>query len=858
MSEEIKPKRARPGDVPRGVMPDRSADDRIGDFKEVALGFSADAALLEATRCLQCKKPLCVEGCPVGIDIPGFIGRIAKGDATAASKVLRLTTDLPAICGRVCPQESQCEQLCIMGRKFEPVAIGALERFAADEESRSGGWAASDRAASTGKRVAVIGSGPSGLTAAGQLAKLGHGVTVLEALHEPGGVLVYGIPEFRLPKAIVAEEVATLESLGVEISLNQIVGQSVTVDELLDVEGYDAVFIGTGAGLPYFTRTPGENLNGVYTANEFLTRVNLMRAYQFPEYHTPVHVGQNVAVFGGGNTAMDAARTARRLTDGNVWLIYRRSEAEMPARDEEIEHGKDEGIKFLMLTSPLEFMDEGSGSVGGVKCIEMGLGEPDTSGRRRPVPKKGSEFTLEIDQAIVAIGNGPNRLIPQTTPGLEISNHGTIVADEHTGGTARPGVFAGGDVVTGAATVILAMGAGKVAAAAIDAYLKDYTEEEITKRYTEAVHGYFSVGPTTRNDGERRELLTAMGVPDVDSFLSAPLPHWQARVDELLDPLNPSLLPIHVSHAYHDWVWGAIAQLPKEVRVRLLQSKWGSTGLNEAAKKLWSLARGTPAGELTIIDAQLAQNPTRETTVTVREEERRSVQFWITTLASEAEMLFAAVAHLCLVPIPPVVHHQTPSGHSLALVADPGGTPLTDLTAPGFFREQWRWLVDGCARSNALGDAMGWLVREGHYMVSLKRRFVYTTDHTELFHYLPPGQLPDEAPVVKLLAGIAEQVREGGDDAVLQVYETAYLSQWEIIEERWPRIRELLVERGDLLAAYGFDDPQQAIDLVAEAIKIDRTTYLTEVYTHFLGEWWQRMEMSMQSWRQDMVLPTHS
>jgi glutamate synthase (NADPH/NADH) small chain len=450
-------------------MPAQPAQERIKNFKEVPYGYSEEVAVSEAERCLQCKNPRCVQGCPVGINIPGFIKKIKEKDFQAAAAVLKDKNSLPAVCGRVCPQEEQCEKLCIVGIKNEPVAIGRLERFAADWEGKN----SSDQvkpAPPTGPKVAVVGSGPSGLTVAGELVKKGYRVTIFEAFHQPGGVLMYGIPEFRLPKAIVQREIDYLKKLGVEIQLNVVVGRTITIEELMNKEGYQAVFVGSGAGLPYFLNIPGENLNGVYSANEFLTRTNLMGAYMFPNWHTPIKIGKKVAVVGAGNVAMDSARTALRLGAEEVYIVYRRSEQEMPARNEEVEHAREEGIKFHLLTNPVEILGDESGWVQGLKCVKMELGEPDDSGRRRPVPIPNSEFTFPVDIVIVAVGQGPNPLIPRTTEGLAASKWGNIIADE-VGATSIPGVFAGGDVVTGAATVIKAMGAGKVAAAAIDEYI---------------------------------------------------------------------------------------------------------------------------------------------------------------------------------------------------------------------------------------------------------------------------------------------------------------------------------------------------------------------------------------------------
>jgi len=457
--------------IPRQPMPEQEALVRARNFDEVPFGYSPETAILEASRCLQCKKPKCIEGCPVDVKIPEFIALIAEGDFSGAARKLKETNALPAVCGRVCPQESQCEAKCVVGKKGEPVAIGRLERFAADYERNHGKVSKPKMAPPTDKKVAIVGSGPAGLTCAGDLVKLGHEVTVFEALHKTGGVLVYGIPEFRLPKAIVQAEVDYLQSLGVKVVVDYVVGMLDTVDELL--EKFDAVFVGTGAGLPMFMNIPGENLNGVYSANEYLTRSNLMKAYLFPEYDTPIVKGKKVAVFGGGNVAMDSSRTALRLGAEKSYIVYRRSRVEMPARDEEIHHAEQEGVELVLLANPLSIVGNDSGWVSGVECIRMELGEPDESGRRRPVPIEGSEFILEVDMVVVAIGNGPNPLVPNTTPGLELTRWGNIQADEESGQTSRKGVFAGGDIVTGAATVIMAMGAGKKAAVAMHEYLTD-------------------------------------------------------------------------------------------------------------------------------------------------------------------------------------------------------------------------------------------------------------------------------------------------------------------------------------------------------------------------------------------------
>jgi len=465
MAEEKKEKKK----IPRQRMPEQEAKVRARNFNEVPFGFNTELAKLEASRCLQCKKPKCIEGCPVEIDIPAFINLILSGDYAGAARKLKERNALPAVCGRVCPQEDQCEQLCIVGKKDEPVAIGRLERFAADWERGIGGVFIPDKTPSTGKKVAVVGSGPAGLTVAGDLILKGHEVTIFEALHKPGGVLIYGIPEFRLPKDIVQAEVNYMEKLGVKVECNSVIGRIETVDELL--QEYDAVFLALGAGLPQFLNIPGENLCGIYSANEYLTRSNLMKAYLFPEYDTPIARGKNVAVFGAGNVAMDSARTALRLGADTVRIIYRRSRNEMPARIEEVHHAEEEGVQFYLLTTPTRFLGDDKGWVSGVECLRMELGEPDESGRRRPVPVKGSEFQLECDLAVVAIGAGPNPLLTTSTPGLELNKRGYIVGDLETGKTTKAGVWAGGDIVTGSATVILAMGAGRKAANSIHEYL---------------------------------------------------------------------------------------------------------------------------------------------------------------------------------------------------------------------------------------------------------------------------------------------------------------------------------------------------------------------------------------------------
>jgi len=451
-------------------MLEQPPDERIRNFDEVPYGYTAEEAMAEARRCLECARPGCMSGCPVNINIPGFLKLIAEGDFRGAINLIKETNALPAITGRVCPQEEQCEGVCALCKRFEPVAIGRLERFAADWEAEQGPPEIPTLPPPTGKKVAVVGSGPAGLTVAADLVKKGHYVTIFEALHEPGGVLIYGIPEFRLPKAIVRREVEYVCSLGVKLVKDFVVGNAATVDELL--QEYDAVFLGTGAGLPWFLNIPGENLNGVYSANEYLTRSNLMKAYRFPEYDTPIARGQRVATIGGGNVAMDAARTALRLGAKESIIVYRRSRDEMPARKEEIHHAEEEGVIFELLTTPVALHGDSNGWVKEVECIRNELGEPDASGRRRPVPIKDSNFRIPVDVVVLAIGQSPNPLIPKTTPDLQVAKYGVVIVDEKTMKTSKRGVFAGGDVATGGATVILAMGHGKKAAASIDEYLR--------------------------------------------------------------------------------------------------------------------------------------------------------------------------------------------------------------------------------------------------------------------------------------------------------------------------------------------------------------------------------------------------
>ena len=458
--------------IPRVEMPEQDPKVRSHNFQEVPLGLSEEQALLEAARCLECPKQPCVAGCPVEVDIPGFIHLITEKDYAGAARKIKETNSLPAVCGRVCPQEEQCEQVCVTGKKYKPVAIGHLERFVADYEREHKLTQVPDIAPPTGRRVAVVGSGPAGLTVAGDLIKLGHEVTIFEALHKPGGVLVYGIPEFRLPKNIVQAECDFLGEMGATFRNSTVVGKLDTVDELFE-QGYDAVFIGTGAGLPNFMGVEGENLIGIYSANEYLTRNNLMRAFDEDGFDTPIIRGKHVAVLGGGNTAMDAVRTGLRLGAEHAHIVYRRSEAEMPARIEEVHHARQEGVQFHLLTTPIKFFGDENGCVKSMECLKMELGEPDASGRRRPIPVEGSNFVIETDLVVVAIGNSSNPLIQQTTPGLETNRWGNIVANDETMATSRKGVYAGGDIVTGGATVILAAGAGKKAARAMHKYLME-------------------------------------------------------------------------------------------------------------------------------------------------------------------------------------------------------------------------------------------------------------------------------------------------------------------------------------------------------------------------------------------------
>ncbi len=457
-------------------MPEQPPKVRARNFLEVPLGYTPEMARQEASRCLNCKRPSCIAGCPVNVNIPGFLMLLKDGDFAAAARKIKETNALPAVCGRVCPQESQCESKCILGKKFEPVAIGRCERFVADYERENNLVEMPTKQPSNGKRVAVVGAGPAGLTVAGDLILLGYDVSIFEAFHKPGGVLMYGIPEFRLPKAIVEKEVDYLRRLGVKIELNQVIGRTITIDELLTEDGFDAVFVGVGAGLPMFLNIPGEDLGGVYSANEYLTRSNLMKAYQFPKYDTPIVKGKNVCVVGGGNVAMDSARSALRLGADSVKIIYRRSKEELPARAEEVHHAEEEGVEFNFLTNPTEYLGDDKGRIRGMICEKMELGEPDASGRRRPNPVPNSAFEIPTDCVIVAAGALANPLLTKNTPGVELNKRGYIVCKE-TGRTSKPHVWAGGDIVTGSATVILAMGAGRIAAKDIHAYLQGGTAE---------------------------------------------------------------------------------------------------------------------------------------------------------------------------------------------------------------------------------------------------------------------------------------------------------------------------------------------------------------------------------------------
>jgi glutamate synthase (NADPH) small chain len=845
--------RVRP---PRQVMPERSPDERNKDFNEVATGFTAEMAVAEAERCLQCKKPLCVQGCPVGINIPAFIEYIAEGEFGKAARRIKQDTNLPAICGRVCPQESQCEETCIVGRKHKPVAIGALERFVADHERESGSARVPELGESSSKHIAVVGSGPSGLTAAGELARMGHDVTVFEALHEPGGVLVYGIPEFRLPKAIVANEVESLRKMGVNFELNVVIGQSLTVDDLFN-EGTDAIFIGTGAGLPYFLDIPGENLNGVYTANEFLTRVNLMKAYRFPEYHTPVHVGKNVAVFGGGNTAMDAARTAKRMGPDSVKLLYRRSEAEMPARLEEVHHGHDEGIEFVTLTAPLEFVNNGDNWVSAVKVIHMELGEPDASGRRRPVPIPGSEETIEIDTAIIAIGNGPNRLIPQTTPGLEISSHGTIIAKEESGLTSRHAVFAGGDVVTGAATVIQAMGAGKAAAAAIDDFVMNRAEHDAQDRYDTLLGGYVSSSGKEHTDEERIELLYSLGITNPEQFLNRRLPHWRARIDELLDPESLDMVPIHLSHAHVRYVRGAIQELPESARARLFTSKMIRTGLIDTVRELYKRSTGEDLTDsFTVESVDLSDDVRQSFRVTIQNEARRFV-FDVLRLNPEAEVLFAGVAGVAGFAHCQTVPFITPGGDQIAISVVRSGENLldSDLLTTEYYRAHSHEMIGDIARQEALADFLGVAMRDGAYSQDTRDGRVYATNHLELFHHLIEEERGEE-PIVSFVMNQVLPDDPSRQESValdlLKRYETAYVDGWDKVVSAWPAIETYLKESRATIENYTGERLDVTILELNRVRRWNPMVHLTRVYEHHLTDIWKVVGPSVWEWRRGL------
>jgi len=745
--------------------------------------------------------------------------------------------------------------MCILGKKHKPVGIGGLERFVADWEREHGEMSIPEIAPDTGKRVAIVGSGPAGLTTASELAKRGHKVTIYEALHEPGGVLVYGIPEFRLPKEIVRQEVDGLRKMGVEIKLNVLVGQAITIDDLFN-EGADAIFVGTGAGLPYFLNIPGENLNGIYTANEFLTRVNLMKAYRFPEYHTPVYIGKNVAVFGGGNTAMDAARTSLRLGPDSVKLMYRRSEAEMPARREEIHHGRDEGVEFNTLTAPVEFIDRGDGWVGGVKIVRMELGEPDASGRRRPIPIEGSEEIIEIDTAIIAIGNGPNRLIPMTTPGLDTSSHGTIIADEASGATHRPGVFAGGDIVTGAATVIQAMGAGKAAAAAIDDFLMNRAGKEAQKHYEESLGGYFRTSSDGHTDEERIALLYSLGIHNPNELLNKRLPHWRARIDELLDPESIDMMPMHTSHAHVRYVRGTIQEFPAEAKARLFRAKLMATGLSSALGKLYSNVHGQELSEDFIISDVDLLDDVRQSVRVVLYDGGKRFTFDMLRMNPEAELIYGDVAAATGSNHCATVSHATPRGDVVALSAVPEGENLvtSDTLTDEFFRKNWPWLTDNIAEQEALADFMGLAMRSESYVVNPAGKAVASVNHLELFHYVPEEDRPDEPALSFVLDhalpdGAAERDRVRME--LLKRFETAYCTQWNKIVQVWPAIQEALRNRKDAIESYTGQSVDETISLLAEVTHWNPVSHLTRLYEVHLPDIWKSVRDEFWAWRRE-------
>jgi glutamate synthase (NADPH/NADH) small chain len=836
-------------------MPERPANVRNQDFFEVATGFTCEMAIAEAERCLQCKKPLCVQGCPVGIDIPAFLDYIAIGDFAGSIKRLKEDTNLPAICGRVCPQETQCEEKCIVGKKHKSVGIGALERFVADWERENGDVQPPQPAAATGKKVAVVGSGPAGLTAAGELARRGHAVTVFEALHEPGGVLVYGIPEFRLPKEIVRREVDGLRKLGVEIRLNAIVGRSLTIDDMFD-DGYDAVFVGTGAGLPHFLGIPGENLNGVYSANEFLTRMNLMKAFRFPDYHTPVHVGSRIAVFGGGNTAMDAARTAFRMGPESVKLIYRRSENEMPARIEEIHHGRDEGVEFVTLTAPIEFLDDGKGWLAGVKIIKMELGEPDASGRRRPVPIEGSEEIIPIDTAVIAIGNSPNQLVPQTTRGLETARHGTIVANELTGETSKTGVFAGGDVVTGAATVIQAMGAGKASAAAIDDFLMNRAAHEELQKYRDRLSGFFLAGAPERKYEERLDLLRSLGVPDAEGFLAKRLPQWDARVDELLDPESLDVMPVHVSHAHARYVRGTVEALPESVKAKILSAKLVPTGLLDIVKSLFIAVRGVPLSDgFTVLSVTLL-NDVRQSTRVAIQDGGRGFTFDVVRLNAEGEVVFASVAEAVGIPHCRAELLTTPRGEIAAVVVVPDGANLVDESAfsDEYFRAHWPELVEKIAEQEALADFLGVEARSGTHVVMADTCDVVAGTHIEMFHYAPEASGFEEPALQYVMNGALPdnpETRTNVAAEIIKRYETGYCRAWSRIQENWEGVDAALTLRSAQIELCAGMPLAKVAAQLRGVLRWNPVSHLTRLYEVHIPEIWAQVKPAVWQWRRE-------
>jgi glutamate synthase (NADPH) small chain len=854
MTEPREPRKRTPKPKsPRNIMPERDAQQRATGFTEVATGYDSSLAVAEAERCLQCKKPLCVQGCPVGIDIPAFIDFVAEGDFGGGARRIKQDTNLPAICGRVCPQEKQCEEKCIVGKKNEPVSIGALERFVADWERDSGTVSVPDMAPPTGKKIAVIGSGPAGLTVAGELARRGHDVTIYEALHEPGGVLVYGIPEFRLPKDIVRQEVDSLREMGVKIELNILIGQSLTIDDLFN-NGASAVFIGTGAGLPYFLDIPGENLNGVYTANEFLTRVNLMKAYRFPEYHTPVYLGKLVGVFGGGNTAMDAARTSKRLGPEVVKLMYRRSEQEMPARLEEVHHGKDEGVEFTTLVSPLEFVGGEDGWLQAVRVIHMELGEPDASGRRRPVPIEGSEELIELDTAIIAIGNGPNSLIPSTTPGLETSRHGTVIADESTGATKRRGVFAGGDIVTGAATVIQAMGAGKAAAVAIDEFVMEREDSEAQNRVESGLSGFFDSDASIRTDEERIALLYALGVRNPKELLDKPLPHWRSRVDELLDPTSIDMIPMQLSHAYVRYVRAAVQGMGVRAKSRLFRSKLTTTGLVHELRKLYTAATLRELGERFIVhDVDLLDDMRQSVRITIYDGGHRFV-FDVVRINPESELIHSMVAEVVGIGQAKAVPFRASDGSIVALVEVVEGERIadSDMLSDEFYRKNWPWVVDLMAEQVALDDLLGVADNAESYYMDTDARRIVVRDCTELFQYNPVSDQMDTPVlthvVMKSLPDDPESRRTTGME-LLRRFEAAYVGAWDRIIDRWDPLYLCLSTSRELTESYGNQRHEELMRALEGVRRWNPVSHLTRLYETHLTELWGDVAQDHWAWR---------